>query len=243
MFKKVLVTLKCGRRPKRSTQDHGTPEIISESPKISSVQVITRKIELQESAQELSPQSSQRMEPVVVEEPRDNDQIQPLPTSTSRRRSSRPRVESSVPTTSVEKAQAELKMVIEQFNRNYATYIAKHKEYTNLDNRVEAALQAAEIEKDISRSGEVFAKQIEYVLQINQQKQEAALGKWQTQLTLFLSAIYPVSKIALGLASGAVRPFSLLAYIKVNVFSPVNCTANGVFLLLQVKIFNKVLIL
>lgn len=218
MFKKALLTLKCGRRRKRSTRDHGTPEVISESPEISSV--VTRKIELQESAQELSPQSSQQMEPVVVEEPRDNDEIQPLPTSTSRRRSNRPRVESSVPITSVEKAQAELKMVIEQLNRNYATYIAKHKEYTNLDNRVEAALQTAEIEKDISRSGEVFAKQIKYVLQINQQKQEAALGKWQTQLTWFLSAIYPVSKIGLGLASGAVRPFSLFAlYLGQRIFT------------------------
>ena len=100
-------------------------------------------------------------------------------------------------------AQKRLAIVSEQFAKHYNKFLSKHKQYVRVDEEVQLALQYAEGQSDISRSATLFKQYIENVFEIKSRRDQRSQSSWHGKVGRFLTALYPVAKISVGMA-GAV---------------------------------------
>jgi hypothetical protein len=143
-------------------------------------------------------------------------------------------------------AQKELKVVSEQFAGHYNKFLSKHKQYVRVDKEIQHALEYAEGESDIYHSASVFKECIENVLELKSRKEERSRSTWHSKVGRFLTALYPVAKISVGIISAAAdvcAPFNcLISNDQGSGFYPLKGAATGVSLILQVsppKIYSE----
>jgi len=102
-----------------------------------------------------------------------------------------------------EKAISTLKLASEEFTSNYEKYQKKHREFMNISNEINSAILMSDTGRDISFSITVFKQQIANVVESTCRKQEISKAKWPNRVGTFLISLYPVVKIAVGLATAA----------------------------------------
>src|SRR5579859_8152395 len=102
-----------------------------------------------------------------------------------------------------EKAISTLKLASEEFTTNYEKYQKKHREFMNISNEINSAILMSDTGRDISFSITVFKQQIANVVECTCRKQEISKAKWPNRVGTFLISLYPVVKIAVGLATTA----------------------------------------
>ena len=107
-----------------------------------------------------------------------------------------------------DKAIIALNLASDEFTVNYKKYQDKHKEFLSLEGDIDRAIVSADSGTEIFLSATLFKGQISKVLEVAARKAELSKAKWPNRVGAFLGSLYPVMRIAIGIASSAaeVRP-------------------------------------
>jgi hypothetical protein len=101
----------------------------------------------------------------------------------------------------ITKAQAELTAVSAQFTEYYENFLAKHKQFIRLNDEICCVIRDTETKNDICHWGMAFKQHIENVLQVSRQKEEKSSERWHFKVGRWLSALYPIARISIGITT------------------------------------------
>jgi hypothetical protein len=99
-------------------------------------------------------------------------------------------------------ALSELTKSVDMFEKHYTNFAKKNRLYT-VQAEVNGALSKAKEEKDFKQSAKIFGDEITTVLEVTAKKQKLAKSKWTGKLGAFLTTLYPIASLSLGLAGAA----------------------------------------
>lgn len=95
----------------------------------------------------------------------------------------------------------ELETSVSKFEKHYRDF-AKKKRLHLVQTEVDTALNKAKTVADFKGSAYIFGTEITSVLELTK-KQRASNSKWASKLGVFLTTLYPIAKLSLGLAVAA----------------------------------------
>lgn len=112
-------------------------------------------------------------------------------------------IDNEVDQPNISRALSELKSAIAKFKHNYEEFSEKNQRFIRIDryHDVQKAMEKAGKEQDIRRSARIFETEISATLQVTRKKQDFSNSKWVGKLINFMTNVYPVARLSLGLTS------------------------------------------
>jgi hypothetical protein len=104
-------------------------------------------------------------------------------------------------------ARADLDTVVSEFVVNYSTFAKKNPRLIEVGHSVDVAIAQANAEDDIRNPAQVFESKINATLEALKAKQLLD-NSWVGQLRKFLTRLYPIARLALGL-TGTIAEVSI----------------------------------
>jgi hypothetical protein len=94
---------------------------------------------------------------------------------------------------------SELEEAIAVSEKNYEQFIALNRKFVLIGDDFRGAFQNAEAGGDIRKSAQLFGDGVWAALRILERKQKFKQTNWTTRVGTFLTKLYPVARISLGL--------------------------------------------
>jgi hypothetical protein len=119
----------------------------------------------------------------------------------------------------VSRALSELEAAVAEFEDHYSTFAEKNQQFLPTCDRIpdelRVAIGKAEGGSDMKLSARIFEEQIAGILQATKSKEEVSKNSWTGRLANFLSKLYPVAKLSLGITT-SISGVSTLCFSRFN---------------------------
>lgn len=109
------------------------------------------------------------------------------------------------------KSLSELDDAIAEFKNNYELFMAVNSKFVLIDDDFRGAFQKAEAGGNVRQSAEIFRHTVWATVRTVENKQKYVQQKWIAKVGNFLTKLYPIAKLSLGLA-GAIAEVSSILY-------------------------------
>ena len=120
------------------------------------------------------------------------------------------------------RAFSELGAAVAEFKEHYSTFAEKNRQFVQIHDEVQMAIDKAGNNNDIKVSARIFEKEIMEILTAREKRQETAKTKWSGRLATFLSKLYPVANLSLRLTVN-ISEVIPLAFVVCNGRGPAFC--------------------
>lgn len=103
--------------------------------------------------------------------------------------------------TRIDLAASELTTVLAEFKCHYEDFASNNQQFVLLADEFNQVFQDADAQCDIKQAAQTLGTGIQNALQIIEKKQKLSGSKWTTKAGSFLTRLYPVARLSLGLAA------------------------------------------
>ena len=94
----------------------------------------------------------------------------------------------------------DLREAILKFQNSYTKFAKRNQGYFLIDHEFDEVLKSAEKEMDLTRAADIFGTKIHSVFQTLARKNRLMEGSWTSRLGTFMRKVYPIARIAVGVA-------------------------------------------